>query len=254
MLRAPTNFAFAVFLALGSCPAYATPLHDVAEAGNVAVAAAIVMDDPSSIGVRDLYGRMPLTMAAQGGHLEVVRLLVEKGAPIDVRGNYLGAPPSTVAYYSSPAVARMLRVKAPVEPVGATALYVAALEGQLEVVKLLLASGAAIDVRADDGSTPLAIAAQHGHLAVARLLVDKGAAVDAADDNGVTPLARAAQIRDGRPDQQLEMMKFLLARGANPKTPGFERAARDTTALELAESQERGYREIAKLLRDASAK
>jgi ankyrin repeat protein len=254
MLSSATIFALAVCMACGSRPLYATPLHDAARVGDVALARAIIMDDPSSIPVRDLRGFIALSVAAQEGHEAVVKLLLEKGAAVDTKANYRGAPPSTVAFYSSPEVVALLRVKAPVEPVGATPLYVAALEGHVAVVTLLLDNGAAIEAKAEDGGTPLAIAAQQGNLEVVRLLLEKGAVVDAKDNNGVTPLARAAQSWDGFPDRHLEIVKLLLARGADPNSPGLAPYARGKTTLQVAEEQAQAYKEIADLLRVACTK
>ena len=54
---------------------------------------------------------------------------------------------------------------------GATPLFVAALKGHLEVVRLLVESGANKDQgTTDKGATPLYIAAEKGHLEVVRFL------------------------------------------------------------------------------------
>ncbi|MHC4143302.1 MAG: ankyrin repeat domain-containing protein [Planctomycetota bacterium] len=60
-----------------------------------------------------------------------------------------------------------------------TPLHSAVQNGQLEVVKLLLASGIDIDARAAQDFTPLHIAAQNDRLEVAKLLLTEGANVDA---------------------------------------------------------------------------
>jgi ankyrin repeat protein len=285
MLRGLPNFALVLSLAFGSSLLDATPLHDAARVGDVAQAGAIIMDDPSSLNVKDLYGFTPLSIAAQEGHVEVVSLLVDKGAAIEAKANYRGAPASTAAFYSNPATMKVLAVKGMVEPVGATPLYIAAKEGHLAVVKLLLEKGASIDAKAEDactplwiaafyghadvvtlllekgaavegkhkdGVTPLAMAAQQGHLEVVRQLLQKSAVVDAKDTDGITPLARAAQNRDGLLATHLEVMRLLIVKGANPNTLGFPATGNGETAFQVAE--DRGDTEIAELLRDAIAK
>ena len=57
---------------------------------------------------------------------------------------------------------------------GATPLFVAAEKGDLEVVRLLVESGANKDQgTTGKGATPLYIAARNGHLEVVRLLVSR---------------------------------------------------------------------------------
>jgi len=60
---------------------------------------------------------------------------------------------------------------------GRTALHLAASAGQVDVVRILLRAGAAIDTADPWGGTPLADAMRHHHLAVANLLIAEGASV-----------------------------------------------------------------------------
>jgi hypothetical protein len=100
-------------------------------------------------------GRTLLSFAAGEGHDDIVRLLLEKGAEIEVKdGKY-----------------------------GYTPLLWAAGNGHEAVVKLLLEKGA--EIEAKDGSygyTPLLWAARNEHEAVIKLLLDKGAKTEAEDD------------------------------------------------------------------------
>ena len=48
---------------------------------------------------------------------------------------------------------------------------------------------------ANDGMTPLFIAAQQGHIDILRVLVKAGADLDQARDNGATPVNLAAAVR-----------------------------------------------------------
>lgn len=98
---------------------------------------------------------------------------------------------------------------------GATPLHCAALggkvgiNGQRGVVALLLANKADIDARSDNGMTPLHAVAFVGHSDVVELLLAKGADVNAEDKVGNTPLDYAVQ--QGRQ----EVVKLLRAKGAD---------------------------------------
>ena len=103
--------------------------------------------------------------AAGGGYVGLLRRLLAHGAPVDV-------------------VVR-----------GQTAVMVAAMNGQLEALRLLLAApgGEAAAIKADeDGETALHMAALSGCTAEARLLLQHGADPNLADNKGNSPLIRAA--------------------------------------------------------------
>ena len=99
-----------------------------------------------------------LLLAADEGHLEVVRLLLEAGADKEA-ATIDGAT---------------------------TALIVAAGSGHLEVVRLLLEAGADKDAATTDGATALLYATHNGHLEVVRLLLEAGADKEAAMIDGDT--------------------------------------------------------------------
>ena len=75
-----------------------------------------------------------------------------------------------------------------------SALWIAAQEGHTEIVKLLLALGANIeDQEPSDGRTALFQASQEGHPEIVNLLLEHGARVNAASaSTGATPLFIAA--------------------------------------------------------------
>ena len=76
--------------------------------------------------------------------------------------------------------------------VGWTPLHYAAVEGNKEVVELLITKGADVNAKDDQsGETPLHFAAFSGHKEIVELLIAKGADVNAKDDDGKTPLDSA---------------------------------------------------------------
>ena len=98
-----------------------------------------------------------------------------------------------------------------------TPLIIAAHNGHLNSVKILLGYGADVDARgtlkiADEvikGCTPLWAAAASGHLDVVKLFINKGAFVDLQDKDGDTALHYA--VKGGH----LEIVSELLALGAS---------------------------------------
>jgi ankyrin repeat protein len=86
-------------------------------------------------------------------------------------------------------------------------LMMAALKGQLELVKELIARDADVN---KPGWAPLHYAATHGHIAVMQLLLDNDAYIDTESPNKTTPLMMAASYGT------VEAVKLLLDAGADP--------------------------------------
>src|SRR5262249_59987922 len=76
---------------------------------------------------------------------------------------------------------------------GATALLAASFAGQLDVVKLLLERGAALEQRNPQGGTALRAAADVGHIEVVRYLLGRGAKKNAVDAFGKLPVDYARE-------------------------------------------------------------
>jgi hypothetical protein len=88
-------------------------------------------------------------------------------------------------------------------------IHLAVQKGNLDAVKLLIASHSAVDAADSSGSTPLHYAASKGYTQITDLLIQNGADVNAKDADGETPFMLAAR-NDHRDDWQL-----LLDHGAN---------------------------------------
>lgn len=87
-------------------------------------------------------------------------------------------------------------------------LFIAAQQGYLEIVKLLVANGADIEYSFKGGFTPLYVAAQKGHIDVVQCLHEKGANINHKCHEGSTPLYVAMQ------EGQLKIVDYLLTSGA----------------------------------------
>lgn len=86
-------------------------------------------------------------------------------------------------------------------------LMMAALKGQLDWCRKLIARGAAVN---KTGWTPLHYAATQGHVDVMRLLLEEHAFIDAESPNRTTPLMMAARYGT------VDAARLLLQEGAEP--------------------------------------
>ncbi len=86
-------------------------------------------------------------------------------------------------------------IDAQVEPVGDTALHMAALYGSPSAVKALLKVGAHVNVRSRGGATPLHYAAAFGRLDTAKILLEHGADPLAQTSEGRTVIQEAMGAR-----------------------------------------------------------
>eukprot|EP01059_Diplonema_ambulator_P024263 TRINITY_DN4014_c0_g3_i2.p1 TRINITY_DN4014_c0_g3~~TRINITY_DN4014_c0_g3_i2.p1 ORF type:complete len:132 (+),score=9.81 TRINITY_DN4014_c0_g3_i2:367-762(+) len=104
-----------------------------------------------------------------------------------------------------------------------TPLHLASQEGNPETVKLLLESGADVNVACSmlqaaithKADSPLHVAAWYNHLEAAKLLVQHWADVNAKDNSSYTPLHCAAS------NGHVEFIRFLIQSGARVNTKGM---------------------------------
>jgi uncharacterized protein len=102
----------------------------------------------------------------------------------------------------------------------ATPLLTAALVNHIEAVRILLAAGADPNVRDDEGASPLRLCAQNECLEMARLLLRCGAGKtihESGGSAGMNALGLAAITLN------LDMVRLLLAFGADPSVPDTDR-------------------------------
>jgi ankyrin repeat protein len=98
---------------------------------------------------------------------------------------------------------------------GATAVLVAARQGHLDCLRLLLDEGATINYQMpSNGTSALLLAAMHGRTSCLQLLIERGANINIRTTLGVTPLFIATQ------EGHEECVRILLDRGADAKITG----------------------------------
>jgi ankyrin repeat protein len=167
----------------GSAVSVMEDIFWAAREGNEMEVVRLLDADPTLLESTDERRRRPLAVAAMGGHLGMVRLLIERGA--DINATAAG---------------------------GRTALHWAVDRGCEHVVALLLSKGAQANIRGEHGTTPLMWAAYKGHLGVVRMLVQHmgGARLDEMSYSGWTALHWAAHRGHE------EVLRYLLLAGCDP--------------------------------------
>lgn len=165
-------------------------LIEAVKEGNVARVKAIVDANPSLASARLPLGESPLMAALYRGHRDVMRVLLDAGAELDVFA--AAALGRTDALKSAIGDARNVERRA---YDGWTPLHLAAFFGQIDAARLLLDAGA--DVNAVSGNslanTPLHAATAGKHPLVALLLIERGASGLTTDAGGYTALQIATQ-------------------------------------------------------------
>ncbi|KAN0101984.1 Ankyrin repeat-containing domain protein [Hyaloscypha variabilis] len=261
------------------CPNPGAKLLHVACSSNLRSVVKILLSDPESIHAQDDAGNRPLDFAAQWGHLELVKTLLDAGADIygkcqeevtalvraagneykeisqlpTRRGAEANESPRTAgnalqaaAENGHKAVVQTLLeegadVNAGNRGYDGTALLAACATGKEDIARLLLENRADTEAKNIDGETALLWAAGNGYEAIVQLLLDKGADIKAKDNHKLTALFWAA--RNGFE----AVVRLLLSKGADITAKDGEGG----TVLQHA--AEHGSEAIIRLLLDKGA-
>ncbi len=122
-------------------------IHDAAQTGDERIMRRLLGDVRVDISATTIREMTALHCAAETGHANIVRMLLDVGADIDVRGDG-----------------------------GCTALHLAAGRGREDVVRLLLEAGANVNARTDyPMATARFLAASANHESIQQLLLEHGA-------------------------------------------------------------------------------
>ena len=159
----------------------------------------ILTAQPLMLGFSDYDWRGALHVAASDGHLEVVKLLISKGASPNQSDRWGGSPLDDAMRERHTDVAEYLRSvggRLGVSDHG-TALILAASRGEVDEVRSLLADGAAVGTHDYDLRTSLHLACSEGHDAAVEALIAAGADVNAEDRWGNRPLDDAREAGNG---------------------------------------------------------
>jgi ankyrin repeat protein len=156
-------------------------LMEVVALGDLDAARILLKNRANPDGDEQVRDSRPLLLAAHQGMTEMVRLLLDEGADLEIE-----------------------------DQMGLTALHWASREDRLETVQFLLSRGAEIDKTGLDEATPLYSAVSRGALQMTQLLLEGKADINARDgDFGQTALILAAKY------SHVDILHLLLARGAD---------------------------------------
>jgi uncharacterized protein len=208
----------------------------------------LLLDKDANPNMVNAEGITPLMIAAQNGYLGTMQALLEHGAnpAMQARNKFATFALRQAACKGNAAIVRLLVDKgAPIDMAdaqGVTSLILAAQLGRLEVVQILLDCGANVHAQAAGLQNICALmqAAQHGHDKIAQLLLDQGADANITDSKGLTPLMLAAK------NGHLEVVKILLKNGAQVNAQAT--SAENLGAFALAQAALNNHRDVVEAL------
>ncbi|KAI5459666.1 hypothetical protein BGZ63DRAFT_455260 [Mariannaea sp. PMI_226] len=199
-------------------------LFEACAHGHTSLAADLIKAgaDVNRPGEWDLAGdeSTPLHRAIEGQNLQLLQLLLENKADLDVRVEDRTALDFALGMGSRKMISLLVQYGARIGN-AQIALKGAAQQGLVEWLTPCLEAGANVN-GTEFGFRPLILVAQNNHVQAAKVLLEKGADIDVKDYMGRTALAVASQ------GLHIDIMKFLLEQGANPN------AGRTTSPLCLA--------------------
>ncbi|KAE8131019.1 ankyrin repeat-containing domain protein [Aspergillus pseudotamarii] len=144
--------------------------------------------------------RTPLAWAAQQGLEGFVRVLLKRGAAIELGGEMIDTPLSLASRNGHTAIAKLLLDKgANIEARGSTGqtpLMDAICAQDIDIVNVILSRNPDINASDRHGVTPLIYAIRTQDIAIIDLILSKNPNIEAGDSRGDTPLINAIRTGD----------------------------------------------------------
>ena len=244
-----------IAVGLLAATAFADPIHDAVEKGNL-IGVQTELDKGVDVNAKREDGSTPLHGAAEGGHGEIVELLITAGADlhattVSMLGGGGWIPLHSAARQGHRGIVELLiEMGTDVntrDSAGKSTLHDAVLEGHKGIVELLINKGADLNAKSGYYGTPLHVAGSIGHKEIAELLIANGADLNVQDGFGRTPLNVAeliyewdsAKIKAAKKDiadliRNYQLMPLLARHGPR----GFSFVAKEETVYEVQDSSD----------------
>jgi len=164
------------------------------------------------VNTADGWNETTLHYACKGGHVDIIKFLIQHGCNIDSIARF-GRTPLQLAcrYEKLDAVRVLLENGADVNGLRKenTPLNTACYFNNLDIVKVLIENGANIEaIDICEKHTPLTFASERGYMEIVKFLIENGANIEAVDCYRKTPLILACE------NNHVEIVKFLIENGA----------------------------------------
>lgn len=185
----------------------------------------------ASVSERNHLGKTPLYVAAGKGNIDIIMLLLKRGADIHITHALFGRTPLHYAVVCQQTEAVKVLVEHLVkinskdiidltEDNGDSALSMATLMNNTNVIRYLIENGADISIKNRCGQTPLHIAATYCNINIVGYLLLQDADVHIKDDNGDTPLHIATMQLTDNPNRKLCTIRLLTGFGSDVNATG----------------------------------
>jgi len=184
-------------------------LYGAAEKGNLELCEALLLRYKADLNYKFNNEITPLFVAASKGHINICKLFVNNN--------------NNIAFINTQCDS------------GSNTLYIAAQEGNAEVVEYLISVGANIEIKFREYHTPLYIAARNNHVSTVKILIKLGAKVDVIGEDTSTPLYLACQ------NGHVNMVQELINSGADQNI-----SFKESTPLYIA--CQKGFDQIVEIL------
>ena len=189
-----------------------TAMHIAAFRGYIDVLR-MLLDRGADIDSQTTFGASVLHCAMRGNHHKTFKFLLSRGANIETTDHNAFTALHVAAFKGCMRWIFLLCDKGANlqarDNVGGSPLHIAAKRGKIKCIGVLQERGADIERKDDHGRSPILVASRQGMSASIKVLLDMGADIDSRDLNGRTALLTGA--RRGKSDS----VRVLLDRGAH---------------------------------------